>query len=85
MAELISSGADVNTLTSYGCTALHLAIALGEMGCFRQLLRAQDIAINCSTADGNTPLHWAVWYGLTEVQGISPSKPTVNLQLLPLP
>jgi ankyrin repeat protein len=64
---LLRHGRDVNQPTSYGSTPLHLAVALNNADLVRALLEADSINVDLASFDGNTPLHWAVWYGCAEV------------------
>ncbi|KAK2584999.1 hypothetical protein KPH14_008528 [Odynerus spinipes] len=61
ICSLVEAGANVNnTDTSYGRTALHIAVEGGHKDIVEYLLRKTDININKTNFSGNTALHIAV-------------------------
>jgi hypothetical protein len=59
LQALLECGANASLADNEGGRALHLAAQEGKLDCVSLLLRF-DQPVNCKTADGNTPLHYAV-------------------------
>jgi hypothetical protein len=62
---LLEAGADVNTQSSYGCTALHYAAWDGHVDVLHALLLA-GADIDMQNANGSTALYLAAWNGRVE-------------------
>jgi len=56
---LISEGADINSKTGEGWTALHWAVGTAQKDIMEMLI-AKGAEIDSTDRNGNTPLHWAV-------------------------
>ena len=62
VSTLLEQGADANTATASGETALHAAIAAGSFPAVMQLV-SKGANVNAATATGWTPLHHAARFG----------------------
>lgn len=62
MDVLISSGARLDRLDSYGATVLHWAATTGNEKVMLRLLKA-GVPVNARSSNGSTPLHYAVRTG----------------------
>jgi ankyrin repeat protein len=65
--DLIKRGADPNSVTSYGNTALHLAAAEGHAEVVSMLLGLNKVKADAATNRGETPLHYAAMWGHVQV------------------
>jgi len=63
--ELLTAGAEVNTVDEDGLAALHLAADNGHTAIVESLLKAGG-KVNAADEDGQTPLHLAVLNGHTD-------------------
>uniref|UniRef100_A0A0G4HA17 Uncharacterized protein n=1 Tax=Chromera velia CCMP2878 TaxID=1169474 RepID=A0A0G4HA17_9ALVE len=66
VTELVARGADVDAVTKYGETPLHIACDNGHGGTAISLLRS-GASLSATTKWGRTGLHWASLRGLTNV------------------
>ena len=66
MRELMKRGANVNAVTKYGLSTLHVAVLLGRLDLVRELL-AHGADIEASGHDGWTPLLVASWKGYGKI------------------
>lgn len=62
VSSLLQQGADANTATASGETALHAAVAVGSLPTVVQLVN-QGANVNAVTSTGWTPLHHAARFG----------------------
>jgi hypothetical protein len=62
VSSLLQQGADANTATASGETALHAAVAAGSLPTVVQLVN-QGANVNAVTSTGWTPLHHAARFG----------------------
>ena len=82
VSTLLQQGADANTATASGETALHAAVAAGSLPAVMQLVD-KGANVNAATASGWTPLHHAARFGRADAanyllkQGANP-KATTN-------
>jgi len=64
---LTAIGIDVNAVANDGMTALHVAASISQSDVVKMLL-SKGAKTNMKTNRGLTPLHYAVWYGKSEVR-----------------
>jgi hypothetical protein len=64
---LLDAGANVNAITKYGSTALHLAAEKGDLDVVCTLLQDQKVKVNDRGENGRTPLDFALLGGYTDV------------------
>ena len=66
LSRMIACGADVNVVDTHeGRSAAFLAILNGNSQCLRQLIKA-GADLNAMSHAGIAPLHYAVYYGMTD-------------------
>lgn len=81
VSTLLQQGADANTATASGETALHAAVAAGSLPAVMQLV-GKGANVNAATASGWTPLHHAARFGRADAanyllkQGANPKAVT---------
>lgn len=81
VSTLLEQGADANTATASGETALHAAVAAGALPAVMQLV-SKGANVNAVTATGWTPLHHAARFGRADAanyllkQGANPNAVT---------
>jgi ankyrin repeat protein len=81
VGTLLQQGADANTATASGETALHAAVAAGSLPAVVQLV-GKGANVNAATATGWTPLHHAARFGRADAanyllqQGANPKAVT---------
>lgn len=81
VGTLLQQGADANTATASGETALHAAVAAGSLPAVVQLV-GKGANVNATTATGWTPLHHAARFGRADAanyllqQGANPKAVT---------
>lgn len=83
VTTLLQQGADANTATASGETALHAAVAAGSLPAVVQLV-GKGANVNAATASGWTPLHHAARFGRADAanyllkQGANPKAVTLG-------
>lgn len=83
VSALLQQGADANTATASGETALHAAVAAGSLPAVMQLVD-KGANVNAATASGWTPLHHAARFGRADAanyllkQGANPKAVTLG-------